>query len=126
MTRANGLVNLAAPSRNDFAPALFHEGPINDIEMITSHRGQFFQTVRVVEHHMKKFWLKVWTHAAAKEAVKVAKGRICAPARGRDQHHGMIPFLRKRVEVDFPLPHRACCRQIAAPMRFASSTSAAS
>jgi hypothetical protein len=38
----------------------------------------------------------------------------------------MAALFRERVVVNLPLVHRACCLQIASPIRFASSMSSLS
>ena len=93
--------------------------------MIAPHRSRIVQAVRLIEHEMKRLWLEVRPYRTAEKPVQLREIRVLRTGGIREKQNRMTTLYGKRVVVNFPLPHRACWRHTAAPMRFASSMSCA-
>ena len=98
----------------------------NYVMMIAANRSRIVQAVRLIEHEMKRLWLEMRADGTAEKPVQLREIRVLRTGGIRENQNGMTTFFGKRVVVNFPLLHRACCRHSAAPVRFASSTSSAS
>ena len=114
-----------AARRGNNTPASTDKLSPNHMNMVATHRRQIVQTVRLIEHEMNGLGLEMWAHRTTKKPVHFRESFIIRPGRIRDDQHWVTPLLRKRVFVNLPLFHRACCRRSAASIRFASSMSSA-